>query len=104
MLLGLQPEVEVVAAVENGNDVVGLCHEHDPDVVVMDYRLPGLNGVEATAKLRRHCPHVAVVCLTAVANPREMEALRQAGAVACLTKDEELEDIVAAIRAAAKPS
>jgi two-component system response regulator DesR len=102
MLLGMQPEVEVVAAVENGNDVVALCHEHDPDVVVMDYRLPGLNGVEATAKLRRHCPHVAVVCLTASANVREMEALKQAGAVACLTKDEPLEDIVAAIRSAAR--
>jgi DNA-binding NarL/FixJ family response regulator len=104
MLLGMQPEVEVVAAVENGNDVVALCHEHDPDVVVMDYRLPGLNGVEATAKLRRHCPHVAVVCLTASANVREMEALKQAGAVACLTKDEPLEDIVAAIRSAARSS
>ena len=46
MLLGMRPDVEVVAAVENGNDVVGLCREHDPDVVVMDYRLPGLNGVE----------------------------------------------------------
>ena len=102
MLLGMRPDVEVVAAVENGNDVVGLCREHDPDVVVMDYRLPGLNGVEATAVLRRECPHVAVVCLTASANVREMEALKQAGAVACLTKDEALEDIVAAIRAAAQ--
>ena len=102
MLLGMRPDVEVVAAVENGNDVVGLCREHDPDVVVMDYRLPGLNGVEATAVLRRECPEVAVVCLTASVNVHEMEALKQAGAVACLTKDEELEDIVAAIRAAAQ--
>jgi DNA-binding NarL/FixJ family response regulator len=104
MLLGMRPDVEVVAAVENGNDVVELCRQHSPDVVVMDYRLPGLNGVEATAKLRRHCPEVAVVCLTASANVREMEALKQAGAVACLTKDEELEDIVAAIHSAANPS
>lgn len=101
MLLGMRPDVEVVAAVENGNDVVQLCREHEPDVVVMDYRLPGLNGVEATAKLRRHCPQVAVVCLTASANVREMEALKQAGAVACLTKDQDLDEIVSAIRAAA---
>jgi two-component system response regulator DesR len=102
MLLGMQPDVEVVAAVENGNDVVGLCRDHDLDVVLMDYRLPGLDGVQATALLRRECPEVAVVCLTASANLREMEALKEAGAVACLTKDEELDDIVAAIRAAAQ--
>ena len=98
MLLGMQPEVEVVAAVENGNDVVQLCLEHDPDVVVMDYRLPGLDGVQATAAVRRECPRVAVVCLTASANVHEMQALTDAGAVACLTKDEPLDDIVAAIR------
>ena len=103
LLLGLQPDVEVVAAIENGNDVVELCRAHDPDVVVMDYRLPGIDGVEATALLRRECPAVAVVCLTASANLRETEALRQAGAVACLTKDEDLNEIVATIRSAASP-
>lgn len=101
LLLGLRSGVEVVASVDNGNDVVGLCRTHSPDVVVMDYRLPGLDGVQATSVLREACPDVAVVCLTASANPREMEALREAGAVACLTKDRELDEIVAAIRDAA---
>lgn len=101
MLLGMQPDVEVVASVENGNDVVQLCRDHSPDVVVMDYRLPGLDGVQATAVLRRECPNVAVVCLTASASVLELEALKEAGAAACLTKDEELDDIVAAIRDAA---
>jgi two-component system, NarL family, response regulator DesR len=101
MLLGMRPDVQVVAAVENGNDVVQLCRDHNPDVVVMDYRLPGLDGVQATAVLRRECPDVAVICLTASASVLELEALREAGAAACLTKDEELDDIVAAIRDAA---
>ncbi len=101
MLLGMRPDVEVVASVENGNDVVQLCRDHDPDVVVMDYRLPGLDGVQVTALLRRECPDVAVVCLTASASVLELEALREAGAAACLTKDEELDDIVTAIRDAA---
>ena len=101
MLLGLRSDVEVVASLEHGNDVVSMCREHEPDVVVMDYRLPGLDGVQATAALRAACPEVAVVCLTASANLREMEALKQAGAVACLTRDEELDEIVAAIRSAA---
>lgn len=103
LLLGMQPDVDVVASIENGNDVVGLCREHDPDVVVMDYRLPGLDGVQATAAVRRECPRVAVVCLTGAANVYEVEALEQAGAVACLTKDQALEEIVAAVRAAATP-
>ena len=102
LLLGMRPGVEVVAAVENGNDVIELCRNHQPDVVVMDYRLPGLDGVQATRVLRKECPEVAVVCLTASANLREMEALKEAGAVACLTKDEELDVIVAAIRDAAR--
>jgi two-component system response regulator DesR len=101
LLLGLREDVEVVASVDNGNDAVSLCREHDPDVVVMDYRLPGIDGVQATAALRSACPEVAVVCLTASANPREMEALRAAGAVACLTKDQDLDEIVESIRAAA---
>jgi DNA-binding NarL/FixJ family response regulator len=101
MLLDLRSDVEVVAFAENGNDVVTLCTTHKPDVVVMDYRLPGLDGVQATRALRKACPDVAVVCLTASANMREMEALREAGAVACLTKDQELDEIVAAIRDAA---
>jgi DNA-binding NarL/FixJ family response regulator len=101
MLLGLRSDVDVVASVDNGNDVVSLCREHTPDVVVMDYRLPGLDGVEATRVLRESCPEVAVICLTASANPRELEALKEAGAVACLTKDRDLDEIVSAIRSAA---
>jgi DNA-binding NarL/FixJ family response regulator len=101
MLLGLRADVEVVASIDNGNDVVPLCTTHKPDVVVMDYRLPGIDGVQATRVLRQACPEVAVVCLTASANAKEMEALEDAGAVACLTKDRELDEIVAAIRSAA---
>jgi len=102
MLLGLRADVQVVASIEDGNGVVDLCREHQPDVVVMDYRLPGVDGVQATAAIRQACPDVAVICLTASANPREMEALQEAGAVACLTKDQELDEIVGAIRSAAR--
>jgi DNA-binding NarL/FixJ family response regulator len=67
----------------------------------MDFRLPGMDGVETTIALRRDCPDVAVVCLTASATPRELDALMDAGAVACLRKDQELDEIVEAIRSAA---
>jgi len=101
LLLGLRPEVEVVAAVGNGGEVVTAARERSADVVLMDYRLPGLDGVQATAAVRAACPGVAVVCLTASASEREREALLRAGASACLTKDSELDEIVAAIRRAA---
>jgi DNA-binding NarL/FixJ family response regulator len=97
LLLGLRSDVEVVAAVGGGSDAVPACRDHSPDVVLMDYRLPGLDGVEATRAVREACPAVAVVCLTASAHLREIDALYEAGAVACLTKDQELDQIVAAI-------
>jgi two-component system, NarL family, response regulator DesR len=101
LLLGLRDDIEVVASVADGTEAVPACREHRPDVVVMDYRLPGLDGVEATQAVRAACPGTAVVVLTASANVREMDALREAGAVACLTKDQDLDEIVGAILQAA---
>ena len=101
LLLGLRTDLQVVATVADGEEAVPACKKHDPDVVLMDYRLPGLDGVEATRALKAACPDVAVVALTASANRAEMQALHDAGAVACLTKDQELEQIVDAIQRAA---
>jgi DNA-binding NarL/FixJ family response regulator len=101
LLLGLRSDVEVVASVADGAGAVPAVREHVPDVVLMDYRLPGLDGVQATAAVLEAAPDVAVVCLTASANRREIEALYEAGVVACLTKDQELDEIVAAIHTAA---
>jgi DNA-binding NarL/FixJ family response regulator len=101
LLLGLRADIEIVAAVGDGAAAAPAAQQHEPDVVLMDYRLPGLDGVQATAAVREACPGVAVVCLTASANAREIEALYEAGAAACLTKDQELDDIVDAIKRAA---
>jgi two-component system response regulator DesR len=101
LLLGLRSDIEVVASVAAGNEAVPAAQKHAPDVVLMDYRLPGLDGVQATAAIREACPGVAVVCLTASLNEREFAALLEAGAVACLSKDQELDAIVAAIKQAA---
>jgi DNA-binding NarL/FixJ family response regulator len=100
LLLELQDGLEVVGAVSEGSAAVGACKLLDPHVAVMDFRLPGMDGVETTIALARECPGVAVVCLTASASPRELDALLAAGAVDCLRKDQELEEIVAAIRSA----
>jgi DNA-binding NarL/FixJ family response regulator len=101
LLLGLRADIEIVASIGDGAAAVTATEQHRPDVVLMDYRLPGLDGVQATAAVREAFPNVAVVCLTASANAREIEALYQAGAAACLTKDQELDEIVDALKRAA---
>lgn len=101
LLLGLRSDVEVVGAVGSGEEAVESVRESDPDVVLMDYRLPGIDGVQATRAVRAAAPGVAVVCLTGEAARHEVQALYDAGAVACLTKDQELDAIVAALIEAA---
>jgi len=102
LLLGLRSDIDVVASVADGTDAAEVAARVRPDVVLMDYRLPGLDGVQATRAVREACPSTAVVCLTASANLRERDALTEAGAVACLRKDDGLDAIVAAIHAAAR--
>jgi two-component system response regulator DesR len=102
LLLDLEPDIEVVGSVDNGSDAAGVCAEHLPDVVLLDYRLPGLDGVQATHAIREAVPETRVVVLTASAKGSEISELLEAGVVACLTKDTELSDIIGAIRDAAR--
>jgi DNA-binding NarL/FixJ family response regulator len=91
-----------VAAVGEGEAAVQATLEHRPDVVLLDYRLPGMDGVQTTRAIRAAAPDVAVVCLTGAADVQETQALYEAGAVACVTKDEEVDTIVGTVvRAAA---
>jgi DNA-binding NarL/FixJ family response regulator len=101
LLLDVTPDVRVVASVSNGEAALEVCPRLEPDVVLVDYRLPGLDGVETTSAIRSACPEASVVVLTATAETGEVAALLDAGAVACLTKDRDLDDIVSAIRQAA---
>ena len=101
LLLGMRADVEIVASVGDGVAAVSSAKELRPDVVLMDYRMPALDGIQATAQVVEEVPGVAVVALTASADAAEREALLEAGAVACLMKDQELEEIVAAILQAA---
>jgi DNA-binding NarL/FixJ family response regulator len=101
LLLGTVPDLRVVAAVPDGRSALEVCRRERPDVVLMDYRLPELDGVETTAAIGEACPTAAVVVLTATAASEEIDALYEAGAVACLTKDRELDEIVGAVKDAA---
>jgi DNA-binding NarL/FixJ family response regulator len=100
LLFDLEDEVELVASLADGSEAVGLCARHQPDVAVLDYRLPGLDGVEVAQAIRYACPGVAVVCLTAEIDAPAAEALREAGVVDFVLKDEPFETIVATIKRA----
>jgi DNA-binding NarL/FixJ family response regulator len=101
LLLGLRSDVEIVGAAGDGMEALELCRREQPDVVLLDYRLPALDGVQTARAIGVAFPGVAVVCLTASASSRETKALLEAGAVECLTKDRQLDEIVGAVRRAA---
>jgi DNA-binding NarL/FixJ family response regulator len=101
LLLPLRAGIEVVAAVDRGVDAVEACARLEPDVALIDYRMPGLNGAQTTVALRTASPRTRVVCLSASVSREEIDLVMAAGAVACLTKDQSLDEIVAVIRAAA---
>ncbi len=101
LLFGLREEIEVVASVATGDAAPEVCGSLQPDVVLMDYRMPGLNGAEATRAVLTACPTAAVVCLSASVTNEETAEVRAAGAVACVTKDEEFDRLVQVVCEAA---
>ncbi len=101
LLLGMRADIEVVGSVGDGSEAVAACDEYSPQVVLLDYRLPMMDGVQTTVAVKEAHPEIAVVCLTASANSREIEALYEAGATACLTQAQELDEIVETVKRAA---
>ncbi len=89
-------DLRVVASVADGRSAVEACRALEPDVVVIDYRLPEMDGVEATAAIRSSST-AAVVALTATAESGEVDALLAAGAETCLRKESDVGAIVGAI-------
>lgn len=101
LLLGLEADLDIVASVTDGESAIAISAELRPDVVIVDYRLPDIDGVETTASLLRARPEVAVIALTAAVTDAEAQALLSAGAVACLSNDRELNTLIGTIRAVA---
>ncbi|MFE5583463.1 response regulator [Kitasatospora sp. NPDC056531] len=104
MLLGLLPGIEVVGAAADGEEAVALVERHRPDVVLMDLRMPRVDGVEATRRIRAAHPETEVVVLTTYADDDSLFPALQAGARGYLTKDaggEEIAKAIADVRAGA---
>jgi DNA-binding NarL/FixJ family response regulator len=99
MLLALIDGVEVVGMACDGAEAVRLAEDHRPDMVLMDLRMPGTDGIAATADLRRRLPATRVLVLTTCADEDAIVPALRAGARGYLTKDASAEQIEAAIHA-----
>jgi len=99
MLVGLIDGVEIAGAACDGEEAVRLAVAHQPDVILMDLRMPGMDGIAATAQLRDQLPSARVLVLTTYADDDTILPALRAGAHGYLTKDASAEQIEAAIRA-----
>ncbi|QRN84000.1 response regulator transcription factor [Chloroflexota bacterium] len=100
--LQAQPQLAVIAEAENGQDAVRLAGEHVPDVVLMDLVMPGMDGVEATRKVKDVSPRSQVIVLTSFHQDDHIFPALQAGAISYLLKDVKAQELVEAIRRAAR--
>jgi len=100
--LEVQPEISVVAEAESGTDAVRLAREYVPDVVLMDLVMPGMDGVEATRKVKDISPRTQIIILTSFHEDEHIFPALQAGAISYLLKDVKAEELVEAIRRASK--
>jgi len=102
MLLEGQPDLIIVGEAKNGLQAIALASSISPDVVVMDLTLPDISGIEATRQLKIEHPDIAVVALTIHEDEQYFFEMLQAGASGYIPKRAAPEDLISAIRAAAK--
>ena len=100
-LLETMPGIDVVGAAANGEEVIALVADLTPDVVLMDLRMPRVDGVEATKRIRADQPQTQVVVLTTYADDESIVGALRAGAIGYLTKDAGRDHIGRALEAAA---
>ncbi len=101
-LLERGSDFRVVGEVESGPDAVQLCKKNPPDLVLMDIGLPGMNGIEATTELLRHCPGVKVVILSMYDDENSVVSAIRSGARAFVLKKASSGELLDALRTVAK--
>ncbi|MGW6745465.1 response regulator [Streptomyces sp. NPDC055025] len=98
LLLGMEPDIEVVAQVATGDAIVDTALVSRPDVALLDIELPGISGLDAAALLRDEVPGCRVLILTTFGRPGYLRRAMEAGAAGFLVKDGPVEELAAAIR------
>lgn len=97
-LLNLEPDLEVVGQASNGHEAVAAVEQLQPDVVLMDIRMPGMDGVAATRVITDRFPHVAIIILTTFDDDEYVFEGLKAGARGYLLKDISSDEIAQAVR------
>ncbi|MEW1864905.1 response regulator transcription factor [Streptomyces sp. NPDC088194] len=97
-LLGLEADIEVVAQVARGDEVVAAVLEHRPEVALLDIEMPGMTGIEAAGLLRKAAPGVKVVIVTTFGRPGYLRRAMESGAEAFLVKDAPAAQLADAVR------
>lgn len=100
-LLGLEPDIEVVAQVARGDEVVAAAVGARPDVALLDIEMPGASGLDAAASLRRELPDCRVLIVTTFGRPGYLRRAMEGGASGFLLKDAPASELANAIRRAA---
>jgi DNA-binding NarL/FixJ family response regulator len=98
-LLDREEGIDVVAEASDGKEAVQRAIKERPDVVVMDFAMPELNGIEATRQIKAVAPGIAILVLTAYDSNQYVFAFLEAGAAGYLLKDVQVDELVQAIRA-----
>jgi len=96
------PEFVVAGEAENGADAIQVAKAHRPDIVLMDIGLPGLNGIEASSEILRHCPSARIIILSMYDDEHSVISAIRAGARAFVLKKASDSDLIDALRAVAK--
>jgi DNA-binding NarL/FixJ family response regulator len=99
--LGLDAEIEIVGDATNGEEAVQMARQLAPDVVLMDLKMPKVDGITAIGNIRRELPDTEVIALTSVLEDALVLGALRAGAIGYLLKDTEADDLRRAIKAAA---
>src|SRR5579864_1833859 len=98
-IVNMQPDMTVVAEASNGQQAVELYRKHQPDVTLLDLRMPGMGGVEAAQAIRAEFPGARMIALTTYGGDEDIRRALNAGVQAYLTKDVLHDELLKAIRA-----
>jgi DNA-binding NarL/FixJ family response regulator len=101
MILDAQPDMHVVATARDGTEALNQCEQIDPDVVIMDISMPGMNGLTATMQMADRCPDAKVLTLTRHADSTYLQQLLRAGAAGYVLKQSRPAELLHAIRSIA---
>ncbi|HEY9119487.1 MAG TPA: UvrY/SirA/GacA family response regulator transcription factor [Marinobacter sp.] len=99
-MLADSPDIDVIGEVSSGEEAIDFVRKDSPDIVLMDIRMPGIGGLEATRRILRIDDAVRVIVVTACADDPYPTRVMQAGASAYITKGADIKEMVRAIRMA----